>query len=597
MTDSEIVIEAKDHKYLAEFLEDLPDNSFVNKVLTGCGNTYLALTCKRNYVITVPFISLIKNKLNSHKNVLGVYGGVTDEDIQTYLNSDVEYKKILVTYDSLGRVTELINPEEYKILIDEAHKLIDSASFRTNAIETVLENYKRYSSYCFATATPVKDKYQLPELVDIQKYKVNWKDIKPVNIEYCRYDDNLNKRIAVLIIKFLKDELVGNPYFFINSVTSIIQILKELKKAGYNDSSLFKIICSNNPENAAKIHKHLGKSYNIEFTTDPLKRITFCTATLFEGSDLYDEDGITYIVTDGTKDHTKYDILTTLPQIIGRLRDSKYRDNVYVILSPSYYFGYTSVEEFEQEIRRQLKLAEGFVLTFNETNNEMVREGLEEVSKCNMYILKRNGTLKVNTSVLYNEMHNYEALHTQYYYKDFAKEGDSATLLINTIPHNFIKANLELNIEGLNKIRLNKKASFKDLCIDYIKCKEENVPTQIKDIELEYPIIAEAYTILGSEKMKALKYRKTAIEEELLVISQVENPIKIVNLLNLRVGDIIAKEYLKSKIQSIYNQLGIKKTAKSTDINEWYSTKSVSRRVDGEVVASVKIITCNICVK
>ena len=34
----EIIIDAGEHKYLAEFLVDLPDNSFVNKVLTGCGN-------------------------------------------------------------------------------------------------------------------------------------------------------------------------------------------------------------------------------------------------------------------------------------------------------------------------------------------------------------------------------------------------------------------------------------------------------------------------------------------------------------------------------------------------------------------------------
>lgn len=594
MINSEIIIEANDHKYLAEFLDDLPDNSFVNKVLTGCGNTFLALTNKRNYVITVPFISLIKNKLSFHKDVLGVYGETTDQEIKNYLNSDIKYKKILVTYDSLARITSFINPSEYKILIDEAHKLIDSASFRTNAIETVLENYQKYSSYCFATATPVKDKYQLPDLVDIQKYKINWKNIKPVSIEYSKYDDNLNKRLAVLIIKFLKNELEGNPYFFINSVTSIIQIIKELKKAGYDNASLFKIICSNNKENQIKIHKHLGKDYDIEFTTDSLKRITFCTATLFEGSDLYDENGITYIITDGTKDHTKYDILTTLPQIIGRLRNSKYRDTVYVILSPSYYFSYTSPEEFELEIRRQLKLAEGFILTFNQTDNEMVRDGLEEVSKCNLYILNRNGTLKVNTSVLYNEMHNYEALHTQYYYKDFAKEGDSATVAINGIPHNFIKANNNLNIEGLNKIRLQKKASFKDLCLDYIKCKEENIPTQIKDIELEYPVIAEAYETLGNEKMKALKYRKSAIEEELLINSQVENPVKVVNLLDLRVGEIISKEFLKMRIQAIYDQLSIKKKAKATDINNWYTVKTMSKRVDGDVVASVRVITCNV---
>lgn len=585
----EIIIDAGKHKYLAEFLVDLPDNSFVNKVLTGCGNTFLALTAKRNYVIAVPYISLIKNKLHSHPNAFGVYGDIKETDILNYINSDIEYKKILVTYDSLGKLTKLINPNEYKILIDEAHKLIDSAAFRTDAIETVLENYTKYSSYCFATATPVKDKYQLPELVNIQKYKVNWNNIKPVTINYTKYDNKLNQRIAVLIIRFLNGELEGNPYFFINSVTSIIQIIKELKKAGYDNPELYKIICGDNKENLIKIQKHLGKQYNIEFTTDPLKRITFCTATLFEGSDLYDEDGITYVITDGTKDFTKYDVLTTLPQIIGRLRNSKYKDNVYVILTPSYYFSYTSVKEFEKEIRNQLKKAEGVVATFNNNiDNDMLLNTLKKGSEVNMYVLERNDKLKVNTSVLYNEMHNYEALHTTYYYRD------NSTVLINTIPHNFVQANADLEITGLNKLRLSKKASFKDLCIAYIKCKEENVPTQIRDIELEFPIIKAAYDKLGADKIKALNYRKNWIEEELLVNSTMNSNQKIVNLLNLKVGELVNKTIVKAQLQSIYNQLGINKKAKATDLSNWYTISDYDKRVNGKCITFTKIITCNL---
>lgn len=581
--------------YLSDFLEDLPDNAFLNKVLTGCGNTFLALTAKKNYVVAVPYISLIRNKLASHPTAFGVYGDIKDAEITEYLNSDVEYKKILVTYDSLGRLTNMLNPKEYKILIDEAHKLIDSAAFRTNAIETVLENYTKYSSYCFATATPVKDKYQLPELVHIPKYKIEWNNIKPVNIEYCIYENDLNKRIAILIIKFLKGELKGNPYFFINSVTSIIQIIKELKKAGYDDPNLYKIICGNNDKNLIKIQKNLGKKYQIEFTTDPLKRITFCTATLFEGSDIYDKDGVTYVITDGTKDFTKYDVLTTLPQIIGRLRDSKYKSTVYVVMTKSYYFSYTSIEEFEKEIRRQLEKANGLVETFKQSaDNEMTREALRKGIEFNMYVLERNDTLKVNTSVLHCEMHNYEALHTDYYYKDFAVDGHQAIVDINSIPHNFKKANLDLNVDGLNKLRLNKKPSFKDLCIDYIKCKEENVPAQITEIELEFPIIKQAYKELGAEKMKALNYRKNFIREELLVSSQLDNSQKIVGLLKYKVGDLVSKNEAKLRIQSIYNQLNINKTAKATDLSNWYSITDHSKWVDGKSMTFIKILTCNI---
>lgn len=590
----EIILKANQANYLSEFLDDLPDNGFLNKVTTGCGNTFLALTSKRNYVVAVPYISLIRNKLASHPTALGVWGETKDSEILDYLNSDTEYKKILVTYDSLARLTRMINPQEYKILIDEAHKLIDSAAFRTNAVETVLENYTLYSSYCFATATPVKDKYQLPELINIQKYKVEWENIKPVTIEYSIYDKDLNKRIAILIIKFLNGELEGNPYFFINSVTSIIQIIKELKNAGYDDPNLYKIICGDNDINRIKIKKGLGAKYGIEFTTDPLKRITFCTATLFEGSDIYDREGVTYVITDGAKDFTKYDVLTTLPQIIGRLRDSKYKGTVFVLMTKSYYFSYTSVEEFEKEVRKQLKSAEKIVATFNSTDDEMMRETLKNGSFTNVYILERNENLKVNSSVLHCEMHNYEALHTQYYYKDYATEGDSATVNINSIPHNFKKANQELNIEGLNKLRLSKKPSFKDLCIDYIKCKEENVPTQIRDIELEFPIIKRAYEELGAEKMKALNYRKNFIEDELLATSELDNSQKIVGMLKFRIGELIPKKELKLRLQAIYNQLGIKKNAKATDLANWYSITDHSKRIENQVVTCIKIISCNV---
>lgn len=584
----------KDTRYLSEFLEELPDNGFLNKVLTGCGNTFLALTNKRNYVIAVPYISLIRNKLASNPTALGVWGDTKDSQIIEYLNSDIEYKKILVTYDSLARITKMINPLEYKILIDEAHKLIDSAAFRTNAVETVLENYTKYSSYCFATATPVKDKYQLPELVNIQKYEIKWENISKVNIEYSIYDKDLNKRIAILIIKFLNGELEGNPYFFINSVTSIIQIIKELKKAGYDDHNLYKIICGDNDKNLVKIQKALGQKYKIEFTTDSLKRITFCTATLFEGSDIYDQDGVTYIVTDGTKDFTKYDVLTTLPQIIGRLRDSKYKDTVYVIQTKSYYFSYTSIEEFEVEVRKQLEQA-GEVIEFLRTcTNPKLSEPVRESAKYDIYILERNDTLKVNTSALYCEMHNYDALHTKYYYKDYAVDGDEAVVNINGIPHNFKKANEELNIEGLNKLRLSKKPSFKDLCIDYIKCKEENVPTQIRDIELEFPVIKRAYEELGAEKMKALNYRKNFIEDELLANSELDNSQKIVGMLKFRVGELVPKKEIKMKLQAIYNQLHIKKTAKATDLSQWYSITDHSKWIEGKSVTFIKVLTCNV---
>jgi len=177
------ILQGADYNYLGEFLEDLPDNCYFNKVLTGCGGTTVALTNNVNYVICVPFISLIQNKLDQVENAFGFYGGIKTEDLQDYLaNTDVLVKKILVTYDSLTKLIEYINPEEYKLLIDEAHKLLDSASFRFKAVKSVMQNYEKFNSYVFMTATPVQDKYQLPELACLPKVEIDWGDIVPVNL-------------------------------------------------------------------------------------------------------------------------------------------------------------------------------------------------------------------------------------------------------------------------------------------------------------------------------------------------------------------------------------------------------------------------------
>lgn len=107
----------------------------------------------------------------------------------------------------------------------------------------------------------------------------------------------------------------------------------------------------------------------------------------------------------------------------------------------------------------------------------------------------------------------------------------------------------------------------------------------------EYQSIKNAVDILGSKKLKALKYRKNNIDKELLVTNQLENVEEILNILDIKIGNSIPKKYLKEKIQKVYDQLDIKKLAKATDIDNWYITECTSKRIDGVVVASVNIIS------
>ena len=97
-------------EYLSDFIEDLPYNCILDKGKIGAGGTSVAIRNSEDYIIAVPFLSLIENKTSQDKKLLGVHGKVTDKTILDYINSNVYPKQIMVTYDSLCRILNFVNP-------------------------------------------------------------------------------------------------------------------------------------------------------------------------------------------------------------------------------------------------------------------------------------------------------------------------------------------------------------------------------------------------------------------------------------------------------------------------------------------------------
>lgn len=54
--------------YLSEVVRALPKNCLFDKGKVGCGGTSLAIESEDAYVICVPFISLVENKLSQYPN-------------------------------------------------------------------------------------------------------------------------------------------------------------------------------------------------------------------------------------------------------------------------------------------------------------------------------------------------------------------------------------------------------------------------------------------------------------------------------------------------------------------------------------------------
>ena len=91
-------------------MTEIPVNCLFNKKKTGCGATELAIRNSIPTLIAMPYVALVKNKTVCRTDdieVLGVYGGVTDDDIINYARSH-DRLKIAVTYDSLPRTIEAL---------------------------------------------------------------------------------------------------------------------------------------------------------------------------------------------------------------------------------------------------------------------------------------------------------------------------------------------------------------------------------------------------------------------------------------------------------------------------------------------------------
>lgn len=585
VNEENFFINAGDNRYLSDVIKsynatDLPDNIILNKVTTGSGMTSVILQAPRKYVLCVPFVSLIQNKETwcdkNNIDYLSVYGSdVKERHIQEYTGD-----KIMVTYDSLPKVVKALEErgdiKEWKVAIDECHKLVDSGAFRAGAVRGVVANYKKFGAFLFGTATPVKDEYQLPSLKEIQKVNVRWNNLQPVSVSYGQYEKDLDKVVATVCADFIEGRREGNAHFFINSVKMILSIIKYLKNY---DEANFNIVCSDNDRNEELIemfNKKQGSKFYISKVGKNVRKINFYTATAFEGSDIEDENGHTFIVTDGSRDHTKIDIMTVLPQICGRLRNAINKAKIHLLYTQNQYYSFVSEAEFSTKVKETIKKKTSVVNTFKyakENQDEETCQVLLKGISDDAYLLEEDGNLIINESAWYNEMHCFASLHTIYYVnKDKKKSGiKDGAKNVNGIRYDY-KSTDAVTITELVKSNLSIRTKFNELCKEYFNA-DEDVRNRIALVE---PIIKEAFDALGQDKMEALELRKTEIQKELIKLNAIRsNDWKIVSMLKYNIGQLLEKNKIKEKLQEIYVTLGIDKKAKATDISQWYEVKEV----------------------
>lgn len=598
---NEITLQADENaKYIDAVIEKHP-YGLLDKGKPNCGGTDLAIKNGYPTIIAVPYKNLVKNKVAQHKHVLGVYGGVTDAEIISYILIH-DIVKIMVTYDSVGRVVRLL--EKYRnsllkdtlLLVDEEHVLFNHYAFRNPAIKGLLKISRLFKWVCFMTATPIDREFMLDELKDLPITRIKWHNVKKIKVvQNCT--NNPNRVVCKLITDALEGRLLGNLHFFYNSVDSPASIIHQLELK----PEQVRVICADDTRQGKGKKTNqvkLGNEYPIEDTTTPVKKINFYTATAFEGCDIYDEDGRTYIVSDKYKSHTLVDISTLFIQIAGRIRNSRYSGEITHIFNETRYNTGVTYDEFKASTEKEWQRSEQLVKDVNglaEESRLIVIKGLIKAGLDIKYLSYEDNLLQLDRNLFKLDLRNFKITHEIY-------------LTCDSLQKEYIDRGLTVGesetIYFTDKLAANRKAkvSFRDLFIEYAGLRDKqgmifclgNRTDRCALIEQEKPLVKDAYEKLGAQRVKELDYNVTNIKRELTKLTDASNNDKILEML-YQVGYTDSDftktcAGIKADLQEIYDCLGIKKKAQTTDLRDWFDIKRTSPKIDGKTTDCITII-------
>lgn len=111
-----------------------------------------------------------------------------------------------------------------------------------------------------------------------------------------------------------------------------------------------------------------------------------------------------------------------------------------------------------------------------------------------------------------------------------------------------------------------------------------------------HPLVKRAYDELGESQVQQLKYHVGNIQRKLDARMDGSTIYKVVTMCK-RVFSLhrpTPLTVIKTELQAIYDELGIQRTAKATDILEWCEAKGASVYLSGKKVKCLTIIRYSI---
>jgi len=577
-------------KFIEEFGKpfELP-NGILNKEIPGCGATTVALTDEHKTIICSPRNELLKNKHEQYPDTLLVIGGVDTKEIETYLQT-AELPKILVSYDSVYKLIGCIKyKSDWRVVVDEFQCLLADSSFKSEIELHFLDNSRSFPYVTFLSATPILDKYleQIDHFKDMNYYQLDWEEKDIVRVYRERTKNPINA--ALEIVRYYQNGNYPSVYvngeriyskecvIFLNSVNNIVNIIKqtELKPEEVN------IIVGNSEDNDRQIAR-IGEGFKrgrIPLKGETHKKFTFCTSTAYAGCDFYSTNAATFVISDCNRPNTAVDIATELVQIAGRQRlaCNPFRQFLTFVYN-------VNAEEVEQE-------------TFNEHLCRKVNVTLDEIRDNNnageaLRAKRIKDFRRIPDNVKYQDSYtmydeqkgefvfNRLAYVNEQYCFDVQKFNYQNGVIVKKLLQDSsfdVSENQTYAVYQEQLKHLIKKEPFVDRMQAYCEYRAKQgliVNLAMSTLESKYPELRYYYEALGVDRIKALNYKEKKLLNEIHIM-KTKNKIRHELHGIIHIGDRILTTDIQQTLHDVYDRLGIDKSPKATDLNEFFEIHPV----------------------
>lgn len=577
-------------KFIEEFGKpfELP-NGILNKEIPGCGATTVALTDEHKTIICSPRNELLKNKHEQYPDTLLVIGGVDTKEIETYLQT-AELPKILVSYDSVYKLIGCIKyKSDWRVVVDEFQCLLADSSFKSEIELHFLDNSRSFPYVTFLSATPILDKYleQIDHFKDMNYYQLDWEEKDIVRVYRERTKNPINA--ALEIVRYYQNGNYPSVYvngeriyskecvIFLNSVSNIVNIIKqtELKPEEVN------IIVGNSEDNDRQIAR-IGEGFKrgrIPLKGETHKKFTFCTSTAYAGCDFYSTNAATFVISDCNRPNTAVDIATELVQIAGRQRlaCNPFRQFLTFVYN-------VNAEEVEQE-------------TFNEHLCRKVNVTLDEIRDNNnageaLRAKRIKDFRRIPDNVKYQDSYtmydeqkgefvfNRLAYVNEQYCFDVQKFNYQNGVIVKKLLQDSsfdVSENQTYAVYQEQLKHLIKKEPFVDRMQAYCEYRAKQgliVNLAMPTLESKYPELRYYYEALGVDRIKALNYKEKKLLNEIHIM-KTKNKIRHELHGIIHIGDRILTTDIQQTLHDVYDRLGIDKSPKATDLNEFFEIHPV----------------------